>query len=354
DVIDTNYILGIIFAIVSFYFRPVGATLLLALFFNELWHKRWRRLLIGAGLPLLAISPWIWRSINLKGITNAELFTSAEATYPRLIPAGFTDYAVRLYENIWRIDSIELIEGFLPFLSSAAEWHVIAGVLLGTTVVGIAVIGRNGIAHFRVLVFGYVLLNIALILAIPHMLRLSRLFIPVLPFTAVMFVQGVYYLAHKLPTRRLSRGVYFILIGIVITGSALNTSQLREDRLKPLLPGFVRYQKAAKWARDNLPAYANVGTMFGERFFLYGGRVTSPLPITDDPYFFTRLLSMQGVTHVFKDEMIWYLSSGYSIGSAAALEPAIEKYPAAFEELFRSDEGNTSIYRFIPDSVTTP
>ena len=351
DVIDMNFILGIVFAIASFYFRSVGATLLFAVFFNELWHKRWRRLLISVGLPLLAISPWILRSINLEGITNTELFTSAETAYPQLIPAGFIDYTIRLYKNIWYINSVGLIKGFLPFLSSAAEWHVIVGVLLGTTVGGFAIIGRKGIAHFRVLIFGYVLLNIGLILAVPYIFMLSRLFIPVLPFIAVMFVNGVHHLVHKLPTPLLSRGVYLLVIGIIITGSAINTSRLREELSKPLPPGFVRYHKAAKWARDNLPVYANMGTMFGERFFLYGGRVTSSLPITDDPYFFTQLLSMQGVTHVFKDEIVWSLSSGYSIGSAVALEPAIEKYPTAFEEVFRSDEGNTSIYRFIPDSV---
>ena len=353
DIIDMNFILGIVFATTSFYFRPVGATLLFAVFFNELWHKHRRRLLISVGFPFLAILPWILRSMNLEGISNVDLFTSAEAAYPRLIPAGFIDYAVRLYKNIWRIDSVELIKGFLPFLRSAAEWHVIGGVLLGTTVAGIAVIGRKGIAHFRVLIFGYVLLNIGLILAVPYILRLSRLFIPVLPFIAVMFVNGIHHLVHKLPAPLLSRGVYLLVIGIIITGSAINTSRLREDLTKPLPPEFVRYHKAAKWARDALPAYANVGTMFRERFFLYGGRVTSPLPITDDPYFFTQLLSMQRVTHVFKNEMIWSLSSGYSIGSAGALEPAIEKYPTAFEEVFRSDEGNTSIYRFISDSVMT-
>jgi len=306
------------------------------------------------GLPLLAISPWIMRSINLEGITNTELFTSAEDSFPQLIPAGFIDYAVRLYKNVWNIVSVELIKGFLPFLRSVIERHVFVGVLLGTTVAGIAIIGRNGIAHARVLIFGYVFLNIGLILAVPHIFMLSRFFIPVLPFIAVMFVKGVHHLVNKLPTLRLSRGVYLFLIGMIITGSAINTFRLREDLTKPLPPEFVRYHIAARWARDNLPAYANVGTMIGERFFLYGGRVTSSLPITDDPYFLTLLLSMQGVTHVLKDEIVWSLSSGYSISSAVALEPAIEKYPTAFEEVFRSDEGNTSIYRFIPDSVRTP
>ena len=106
-----------------------------------------------------------------------------------------------------------------------------------------------------------------------------------------------------------------------------------------------RFSQAAIWSAKNLPKKANVATVLGVNFFFYSGRVTTNFAPYKDVDIYLQTLISKGVTHILVDENVWTFSDNRIFIAKNFVDPLVKYHSQNFEEIYRTEEGNTYILR---------
>lgn len=340
--------LAIFLSIVSFYTRMVGIAVIGSIFLNEVIHKRWKKSVITAIIPSIICLPWIIRLSTLNGLTHFALITTDEKVVSNITNATLSDYAIRIFTNLSRYLSTEIPVGLTPFTAEVIYSNQALGFMVGIPIVVFTIYGLLRLDRGRTIIITYISLYTGIILLFPSVFSGIRFLLPLIPLIIGMSIFGFYSIVEKYITGSNSKYVQIIL-GIFILFSLYGVQKLSNEVKEPISPQLQRFSQAAIWSAKNLPKKANVATVLGVNFFFYSGRVTTNFAPYKDVDIYLQTLISKGVTHILVDENVWTFSDNRIFIAKNFVDPLVKYHSQNFEEIYRTEEGNTYILRLISE-----
>jgi len=343
---NVSFWLAIFLSIASFYMRMVGVAVIGSIFLNEIIHKRWKKSVITAIIPSIFCLPWIIRLSTLNGLTHFALITSDEKVVSNITNATLFVYLTRIFNNLSRYLSIEIPIGLTPFGAEVVYSNRALGFILGILIVVFTIYGLSRLQKGRTIIITYISMYTGILLLFPSVFSGIRFLLPLIPLIIGMSIFGFYSIVEKYIAGSNIKYVQFGLV-IFILFSLYGVHRLSNEVKEPISPQLQRYFQAAIWSGKNLPKEANVATVLGVNFFFYSGRVTTNFAPYDDVDIYLRRLISEGVTHLIVDENVWTFSDKRIFIAKNFVDPLVKYHPQHFEEIYRSNEGNTYILRLI-------
>lgn len=334
-----------------FYIKASGLALLAGMALYLLFHTRWTYLLsMLTGFGLL-ISPAIWRSMSLGGSSYLTQVLSKNPYHPEAGQLGVHDGLVRLLANALRYLAREIPSGLFNFLQvtdyssaySLLEWG------LGSLILGLVLYGIYQCRQYRALLAGYLAATFGILLLWPQVWYGVRFLMPVIPILAIYFFAGLWRLPWGAVSIKLRLSPpphilpLLVVLGMVLLfGYAWQPVQrLYQKAQSPMVPAYRHYLAAAEWLKANAAPDAVTCSRKGSLFYLHSGQpVVKYLATTDAPTLIGDLRA-KGVDYVVLGALGFSSTTDY-------LLPAINQFPDKFEQVLRTKEPETILFRFRP------
>ncbi|MBN1875657.1 MAG: glycosyltransferase family 39 protein [Anaerolineae bacterium] len=271
-----NLSLSALLLVISFYFRPVALTLLLATIFWLLTKKMWKRASLLLLLVIIFILPWYyWVSrVNTTSVGHFSAFLPDESIlyFIKRSVLNFMEYSRLFTENIlyFTTKGFEHL-GFSESFSLLSKSTIILMTIF--ILIGFLDCLRKGIEITEV----YTIVYTGVLLA--YSFVIDRFIIPILPFIIHYCIRGVIIFDNKaiqrvkLYKRFLVKTESLFVIFVILSSFTHIVARLyQEQHFSTFFPAYSNYYDIARWANKHLKSTAGVITDFPDFFYIYGGQ----------------------------------------------------------------------------------
>jgi hypothetical protein len=346
------FYLMLVCLVFSLYIRTLGISLVLAVMFYFAFQRKWKYLLLTGLFSAAAFTPWIVYMIN----------SNIESSYVKYILwkdpkvhalgyVGITDIVVRILQNLRNFVGTQMPDALFPFLHKFIFSSIYPRRLLSLLIFLTMIFGLFQIPRKRALVFSYLGLTYAIILAWPVVWTDSRFLYPILPFLLLLFLSGLNRILELLVDRMkpwkkpgTGAGSQWLrykphYLGVLLLLYLPTIFVLHNINRGPHPPVWDNVFNAAKWLKENSLPEAVLCSQNPEMLYIVTGRSAVYFQHSTNHSTVIQSLAGQKVDYVLVDELPYE-------GTRQFLVPTIEKYPQKFEEVLRLEEPRTIVYKF--------
>jgi len=338
------------------YLRMIAIALVAAVGLFFVLYKQIYTGVLVVGIAVLSYLPWVmvW-SRNVA--TPAQLFETNEPFNLDAEPKPFLEVvSERIVSNslYYTAAARQNILGWSYFenLSTPLIYH-----LIGVGVITFILVGWwIKLKATKTALIPLYLAFYLFILIVPISKGVARYLIPITPFLVWYFLIGTAtlvgmlgkLLSINLPRLRLVFfAVYVALFYSVLLSTllvALVKIPVLLGKLSPEEAAVSSYLEAADWLKLHTPQEEVILARKMDALYLRSGRQAVRYPFTTDQELMIAFLSHYDISYVVLDSL------GYP-STEEFLLPFLNNNREAFEEVFKTSDGLTSVYRFNPELV---
>lgn len=341
-----RFAVGVAAIVLANFTRSAGLPLVLAAFAWLAWRRRWRQLAILAAVVLPLSFLWWLRGHVTGGSAYVQLFWYVDPYRPASGTIGLGDLFHRIFAN-----ERAYLGQALPVL--LAEQISTLVVFLSYAVALLGVFGwvmRLRRAQLAELFFP---LYIGLLFVWPEVWAGERFLLPAYPLLLAYAGDGLVRIVRRVrrwavaPAGILITSALALLAMPSIVAEAGAASICRDqfragDMAACLDPSEAAFLEIALWARNGLPAGANVISRKPRIFYVYSGHRSHDIPTSSDPRQFLATLREQHTGYVVLD-VIGGITREY-------VGPIVTAHPDAFCLLHATEDGNAALLKLQPDA----
>lgn len=234
--------MAIVAAVLSYYIRTVGASLMFGIVVFYAFRCQWKELFISAGSIVLLLLPWSIRN-SMMGIESRYLGTIMTVNPWRPEEGSISTFGEMFSKMATNFDET-VIKGFRELLFPYMEvnYRVASSfpmIVFGLVILGIVLYGAWKFGKLRYFMLAFFAANIGLFL-LWHGGNGSRYVVPVTPFIFACFWVGIYHLLSL----KVKLSPYFYLLAAIPMFSSIGV--LAKNSRNPYPPAFVNYFKIAE------------------------------------------------------------------------------------------------------------
>lgn len=300
--------------IVCIYIRSQGFAFLGALLLVLVFQKKYKALIISFLICFITILPWQLRSSQLGGNSYMIQIVRIDPTNPNSPELLTGDWLERISDNFTRYVSKEIPSAVVPGIkvnydvlgngerSPAPFFHWILGVL----VITLTLFGIWSLKLYRwffLLLFGS---SFSILLLWPPGWYGVRFFLPLIPFTVLFCLYGIYklieYFSKTEPTLKESNKLAVKSIAVCFFQISPMIA-LHNSAKVPYPTNWTNYFAVGEWTVINLPENAVISTRKPALFYLYSKHKTIRFGYSADKNEALKWLDDHKITHVVVDQL---------------------------------------------------
>jgi hypothetical protein len=326
--------------------RTVGLALMLTLALYLLWRRRWHPAAIVTGVILAALAPQVWLNLQNGG-------SALSPGYQAQVAAGtLGDKATHVAANLVSYAQGLLADAIVPVFGSQIRASLAAVGLAPVTTIGnvlvLALLGLGWAQRLRrpsaveLYVVFYALGILTFWNPAPGSAQ-PRFLWPLIPFLYLYLMDGLTWLAERLPAPRQRDGRSAVLAAAGLLALLLIARNIQDWR-SPVRRAYKDLSVGTTWVRQHADADAVVMTHDPLPDYLYARRQTVPYPAAGrdiDQYFRLNSIDYIIVAPRLLPQRTLELD-GYTAG---ALEPYLAAQPGRFERVFEAVAHNVRVYQ---------
>ena len=325
-----------ILAVLCYYVRGVGATVVVSMVLWLLFHRQMRGAIVIGGVSAALIGLWQVRNAIVLPVTiySYQFLLKDQENYSAGT-IGFTDLLVRIASNVEHY----VLAGFLdvnrPGLGIIVS--VIAGVGWLIAAFGWGIQLRRQFS--LVAVYTFVYLGVVFIWSYAS----GRFLIPVIPFLGYYGLIGGRVLLERVFAPRATQGIIVtgvsLLIAMLVLANGLlirtNVERWSTDPAQYYRydPSWSSYIQSAQWLRENLSQEDIILARRHFAMYVYSGRLTAKYRYDTDDYEMGYLLSGKATKYVVEDAFAG------ARGDFSLLPPALAAIDGGLELVYTTPRG---------------
>jgi hypothetical protein len=329
----------------SYYIRSTGLALFAGLIIYLLIKKHLKAtVFIFTGFIILA-APWIIRGQKMGGSSYIKPLVMINPYRPELGNADLSEYLSRFIANLSRYISREIPSSTYPFIQvdylsdiQLTEW------LIGFVILAFIIFGLYKLGSKSLIIITYLVASFVILLLWPDVWAGIRFILPIVPLLLFASVTGLYHaILHLLSVSDFN--MKFNALVLLIVGLAFITPirKLHSQAKNDYPPEWKNYFNVA--SRFKTEGLKDVVVICRKPmlFYLYSGTYTANYKYSIDDQELLDDLKRKQADYVVLDNLGYRQTYEY-------LFPAINKNQDLFELVFKLDNPDTYLLRFIPDN----
>jgi hypothetical protein len=336
--LDNRYLVGgFACAMLSYYIRSVGITLVGAAIVYLLLRRDFRRGLVFAGASLLAWLPWTLRNraVGGGGVYFKQLI-QVNPYYPDQGLLDFSGVLERLLDNGATYLNFELPRLLWPYFSGGREFGPVSVFIVLVAAYTLFRSLRSGRDLFFVLYTAFTL-GVALLWFWVD----ARFLFGVVPLFFYFAARAVLDIADGMAAHRgrwTGHALRWGLFVVVFWGQVPGVARLAEYTKADYPPAWSRYYQAGQWLRENAPEDAIVLCRKGYWMYIVSGRrcVGFPFEGTDVV-----------LAHMEREKVDYVVLE--SLGFAQTVQylvPTVNEYRDRFSLMWKDEVVSTYVLKF--------
>lgn len=331
-------------ATAAFYFRTIGAALLISYVLYWLFHKAWKPVVaFVSGVGLLYL-PWMLRN-SAHGLKSRYLDTITVVNNWRP-EEGHIQTVGGFIEKFWTNFQDTVLSGFVEVLFPYATIETPV-ILVGLLVFALILWGAWKTGKVGLFMVLYVLGNVGVFL-LWHGGNGARYVWPLAPFLAFFFFNGVYQLwlmvVRSKSQKWVHSAVYVFLLLAFASFSSLEKEHMTANQ--PQHPAYRNYFQIAETLKKHADPSVMVICRKAEMFHYYSGTFTSMYVFDLDPKAVLRHMVQMNAQFVVLEQL------GYG-STPRYLYPAIQAYPELFKMAVHLPNPDTYLFAFDLETART-
>jgi hypothetical protein len=354
---ELHFFGALLLAVVAFYTRLNGLSLVAAYVLYFLFTRQFRRSAIAFLTSLVLIFPWILRYVLIRG-------SEAGGYYP-----AFTFFLKSIYDPVQGTMTLgDFLGRFGLNIVKYGTWGLGTSLLglkfsnvtmgLGVLCLLLIIVGAWKGKHLKNrLLFIYLVLYGAIILSWPPAWTDKRFLLPIVPFLFVYIVQGLAFFLGRW-TRKRKRfavtlplglfGVIYLVQLIAVAPSTWNRNlrYLRGDRYATAPPGYKHLFQAAAWTRRHIRKDAIFLARKPNLFFLHSQHKAVTYPLVLDTEVLREYMEQNEVNYI-----VHWTSN---VRDLQYIGGFAEKYPDDLSVVYSTPFPETQIVEYLPNSDVGP
>ena len=345
-----RFLFLILLVSICYHIRTIGLAVLLGLFINLIWQKKWQygfSVIIGfitVGLP------WYLRNRQL-GANYVNQLIYKNPYRPELGIMKPIDWLERAWTNFERYIVTDIPNSLMnvPRSFEPTDSTTIAMWSVGIIIVFLVMYGLFRLEkQMCILLFLTLSAFFGILLIWPDVWLGQRFIIPLLPIFILLLSNGVFHVLHKLTCRLNANfritSIFMLLLGIVFLNLySKYPLSILQQRAKSSYPSAYRnYFELATWLKANTESKSVVCCRKQNLFHLFSQQFVTGYKYTQNAEEQIEYLKSKNVEYVILEKL------GYS-STNRYLVPTIKKYPHKFKAIKKLPEPDSYLIKFQPD-----
>ncbi|WP_375579681.1 glycosyltransferase family 39 protein [Marivirga tractuosa] len=336
---DLNFIFALLSMLIAYYIRSIGVALFAGLFLHFIVKRQWKYLVICGSFLLAGALPWFIRGKYTVSSSYFNQLSMKNPNQPALGRAGFGDFAERILENISRYVTFEIPSALFPNMNPD-YWNdaTLSDWLIGSILIGIAILGLISQRKHRWILIGYSLGTIGILLIWPAVWIGVRFIVPFIPILIYTFLSGINEIFQRIASAlgRKSLNPLLLLFLLLFTYGPINN--LHKTAKTDYYPALNNYFKIANWLSRNVRQDVVVSCAKPALLYLKAKTFTMRYKFDQNPDELIQDLEDKQVDYVVLDQ---FYKNTYKY-----LVPAIRAYPQRFQKVIEFEKPNTYLLKF--------
>lgn len=307
------FILFVLSLTASIYIRTQGITLIFAFIVVALIEKKFIFLGATLALTLLLLAPWQVRSNRLGGNSYTKQLMKVNPYKHDSPDMNFSHWLTRFGKNTKRYVSKEIPTSIFPsievkynnpetgkpFPSKLKNWVVGIGSIL------LVILGIWYTKKYRWLMYAFFAATLGVLLLWPDVWYGVRFFIPLIPFSILFLVLGIYFLLSLVIKRKetLNSPKIALAFSILAFAHIKPMQKLKEKAENRNAPNWENFLKMAEWSNKNLKEDAVICSRKPTLFYVQSKTKVTSFPSTPNRNEMLDFFDESGVTHVIMEQL---------------------------------------------------
>lgn len=315
------FILLILAVTSSIYIRTQGITLVCAFAVMTIIEKKYLFFSVTLIGIFLLLAPWQMRSSNLGGNAYTKQLLKVNPYSPDSPKMDFSHWVKRFGKNTKRYVSKEIPTSMFPSVQvkyvNAQTGKLIPSTLknwlIGIFSIILVILGIWHCKKYRLLMYAFFVSTLGILLLWPDVWFGVRFFIPLIPFSILFFILGIYFLLGLIIKKKqvLNSPKIAIAFSLFALVNVKPIQQLKQKKEGKNAPNWENFLDVAEWSRKNLKEDAVITSRKPTIFYVKSRRKVSGFPSTPNRNEVLDYFDENGITHVVLEQLGFQQTAKY-------------------------------------------